>query len=508
MPANTVSEEIKHLMREKGYSQDRAVAAALEIKRGGKIEAESDCEGDDCENIEHFETECEGECGEYESGGVTPSDNTVGVVPIETLGKKKSKKIPNLQAFYETSKVGSDGTEYVFDAEKIDKVVDIANKEYELKGYRPPVYVDKTEHGDSRELVGYAENIRAQDLPQIDVDEFGSVQERMKRTILFDLDVPCTESEGYRRLQKSEAPYVSPKFDRPQKHIQLKDIVFGHFTPHNRMKPVEIELDEAKFSLEPILCFQSGAKMEEKEEDVIKEDNDEKPEFEADEQFEENAEEPQQEEKPEAFEGKETPEEEAQEEIAEEPEEKEEVAMSGGQEGVSELVNQRLSMQDGRISALEDQMVEVIKQAQYGDGSGNKMIAYSSGSVLELSSKDLKYAQVDDKQHVNAKVLWETARKGDKDAFSVVFNSAIAGKTAPKPIRAEPPKPNNADFKFKDITIPFSSATEAFMGNDKQARKFFDFFEQKPAKEKEKLFKGITDKSALNYMLQVHNLNK
>ena len=178
------------------------------------------------------------------------------------------------------------------------------------------------------------------------------------------------------------------------------------------------------------------------------------------------------------------------------------------QGGEFQLLRNEIENVRGMVMANTDAIVEIGRQEKYGDGSGNKMIAYSSGSVLELSSKDLKYAQVDDKQHVNAKVLWETARKGDKDAFSVVFNSAIAGKTAPKPIRAEPPKPNNADFKFKDITIPFSSATEAFMGNDKQAREFFDFFEQKPAKEKEKLFKGITDKSALNYMLQVHNLNK
>lgn len=37
MPALTVSEEIRHLIRDKGYSQERAVAAALNMQREGKI---------------------------------------------------------------------------------------------------------------------------------------------------------------------------------------------------------------------------------------------------------------------------------------------------------------------------------------------------------------------------------------------------------------------------------------------------------------------------------------
>ena len=37
MPAANESEEISHLMRDKGYPQKRAVAAALNMKRRGKF---------------------------------------------------------------------------------------------------------------------------------------------------------------------------------------------------------------------------------------------------------------------------------------------------------------------------------------------------------------------------------------------------------------------------------------------------------------------------------------
>lgn len=37
MPASTVSEEVSHLVRDKGYPQKRAVAAALDMKRRGKM---------------------------------------------------------------------------------------------------------------------------------------------------------------------------------------------------------------------------------------------------------------------------------------------------------------------------------------------------------------------------------------------------------------------------------------------------------------------------------------
>jgi hypothetical protein len=37
MPAETVSDEIRHLKRDKGYSQDRAVAAAMSMRRAGKL---------------------------------------------------------------------------------------------------------------------------------------------------------------------------------------------------------------------------------------------------------------------------------------------------------------------------------------------------------------------------------------------------------------------------------------------------------------------------------------
>ena len=37
MPASTRSEEISHLMRDKGYPQKRAVAAALSMERAGKF---------------------------------------------------------------------------------------------------------------------------------------------------------------------------------------------------------------------------------------------------------------------------------------------------------------------------------------------------------------------------------------------------------------------------------------------------------------------------------------
>lgn len=37
MPAETVSQEVRHLIRDKGYEHDRAVAAALSMKRAGTI---------------------------------------------------------------------------------------------------------------------------------------------------------------------------------------------------------------------------------------------------------------------------------------------------------------------------------------------------------------------------------------------------------------------------------------------------------------------------------------
>jgi hypothetical protein len=37
MPAGSVGEEISHLVRDKGYPQRRAVAAALNMKRRGKM---------------------------------------------------------------------------------------------------------------------------------------------------------------------------------------------------------------------------------------------------------------------------------------------------------------------------------------------------------------------------------------------------------------------------------------------------------------------------------------
>ncbi len=37
MPAKDVSSEISHLMRDKGYKQSRAVAAALSMKRRGRF---------------------------------------------------------------------------------------------------------------------------------------------------------------------------------------------------------------------------------------------------------------------------------------------------------------------------------------------------------------------------------------------------------------------------------------------------------------------------------------
>jgi hypothetical protein len=37
MPAANESEEISHLIRDKGYPQKRAVAAALSMKRAGKF---------------------------------------------------------------------------------------------------------------------------------------------------------------------------------------------------------------------------------------------------------------------------------------------------------------------------------------------------------------------------------------------------------------------------------------------------------------------------------------
>jgi hypothetical protein len=37
MPASTVSEEISHLVRDKGYPQKRAVAASLNMQRRGKL---------------------------------------------------------------------------------------------------------------------------------------------------------------------------------------------------------------------------------------------------------------------------------------------------------------------------------------------------------------------------------------------------------------------------------------------------------------------------------------
>jgi len=37
MPAETVSDEISHLVRDKGYPQKRAVAASLNMERRGKL---------------------------------------------------------------------------------------------------------------------------------------------------------------------------------------------------------------------------------------------------------------------------------------------------------------------------------------------------------------------------------------------------------------------------------------------------------------------------------------
>lgn len=37
MPAASVGEEIRHLKKDKGYPQKRAVAAALSMKRAGKF---------------------------------------------------------------------------------------------------------------------------------------------------------------------------------------------------------------------------------------------------------------------------------------------------------------------------------------------------------------------------------------------------------------------------------------------------------------------------------------
>ena len=37
MPAGTIGAEIRHLMSDKGYPQKRAVAAALNLRRTGKI---------------------------------------------------------------------------------------------------------------------------------------------------------------------------------------------------------------------------------------------------------------------------------------------------------------------------------------------------------------------------------------------------------------------------------------------------------------------------------------
>ena len=37
MPAETVSEEVSHLVRDRGYPQKRAVAAALNMQRAGKL---------------------------------------------------------------------------------------------------------------------------------------------------------------------------------------------------------------------------------------------------------------------------------------------------------------------------------------------------------------------------------------------------------------------------------------------------------------------------------------
>jgi hypothetical protein len=37
MPAANESEEISHLMKDKGYPQKRAVAAAMSMKRAGKF---------------------------------------------------------------------------------------------------------------------------------------------------------------------------------------------------------------------------------------------------------------------------------------------------------------------------------------------------------------------------------------------------------------------------------------------------------------------------------------
>ena len=37
MPAETVGDEISHLVRDKGYPQKRAVAASLDMRRTGKL---------------------------------------------------------------------------------------------------------------------------------------------------------------------------------------------------------------------------------------------------------------------------------------------------------------------------------------------------------------------------------------------------------------------------------------------------------------------------------------
>jgi len=37
MPAGSTSEEISHLMKDKGYPQKRAVAAAMSMERAGKF---------------------------------------------------------------------------------------------------------------------------------------------------------------------------------------------------------------------------------------------------------------------------------------------------------------------------------------------------------------------------------------------------------------------------------------------------------------------------------------
>lgn len=60
-PAATVSEEIRHLMRDKGYPQERAVATALEMQRRGKIAKADEEEEPEEEEEDPAEAEAEKE---------------------------------------------------------------------------------------------------------------------------------------------------------------------------------------------------------------------------------------------------------------------------------------------------------------------------------------------------------------------------------------------------------------------------------------------------------------